>query len=400
MRPRRRDQGRQPLEQLPPLHHDMRRPVSPGRLEPIGESTIGHRLEATQGQRGTRDITTESLESLSIACRDRDVGMQAHAALTNAARGDHGPGLDSRLVLLPRLHPIPEPSPRLARLGSRRDPGADRGRAERRHQRIIRSEGIVIPIAAASLEDTQDAASRSRQHARHVLGLRGRQRRELSWGIRPPGVDAIEHERMEVGGQVQGGPEALDERDRAALTLADAEERSCATPLIRVDGAHEGAKDLTRESCVPGAAIAERIGQREDPLSDGNLGQDPVDEVGRSVGHTPAAAGGTEAAAFAAEGDEPVLPARVAVDAQESVGQDSALEIRADLALDEAGDGSTLRSGMGEEGDELRADDFVEKGLLGLVAGVVGDGEASIGTGSAIRGERSGSCPGGASGDS
>ena len=47
----------QPLEQLPPLHHDMRRPVSPGRLESIGEPPVGQRLEATQRERGAVDIT-------------------------------------------------------------------------------------------------------------------------------------------------------------------------------------------------------------------------------------------------------------------------------------------------------------------------------------------------------
>ena len=88
------------------------------------------------------------------------------------------------------------------------------------------------------------------------------------------------------------------------------------------------------------------------------------------------------------------------MDAQEAVGENAALEVRPDLTLDESGDGGVLPSRTAEKGDELRADDLVEKGLLGLVAGVVGDGEASIGTGSAIRGERSGSCPGGASGDS
>lgn len=35
-----------------------------------------------------------------------------------------------------------------------------------------------------------------------------------------------------------------------------------------------------------------------------------------------------------------------------------------------------------DRGDVLRADDLVEEGLLGLVANVVGDGEASAGTAS------------------
>ena len=76
------------------------------------------------------------------------------------------------------------------------------------------------------------------------------------------------------------------------------------------------------------------------------------------------------------------MAAGVAVDAEEAVGQHAALERRADLALDEASDGDALRSRSGEEGDELRADDFVEKGLLGFVASVVCDGEESAGTAS------------------
>ena len=99
MRPRRWDQRRQPLEQLPPLHHDMGRAVSPGRLEPIGETTIDHRFESTQGKRRTGDITTEPLESLPIACWDRDLGMEAHAALADAAGRNRRPEFDARLVL-------------------------------------------------------------------------------------------------------------------------------------------------------------------------------------------------------------------------------------------------------------------------------------------------------------
>ena len=74
------------------------------------------------------------------------------------------------------------------------------------------------------------------------------------------------------------------------------------------------------------------------------------------------------------------MTAGVAVNAEESMGQDAAFEVGADLALDEAGDGGALGSRSGEEGDELRADDFVEEGLLGLVASVFGDGRPSAGT--------------------
>ena len=63
-----------------------------------------------------------------------------------------------------------------------------------------------------------------------------------------------------------------------------------------------------------------RIGQREHPLPDRNLGKHPVDEVGVGVGHAAAATRRTEAATLAREGHEPVVAAGVAVDAEESMG--------------------------------------------------------------------------------
>ena len=75
------------------------------------------------------------------------------------------------------------------------------------------------------------------------------------------------------------------------------------------------------------------------------------------------------------------------------MGEDAALEIAADLAFDEAGDGRPHRSCAGEEGLELVADDLMEKGLLGLVTFVLVDGGGSSGTSSKRRGGRSQSGP-------
>ncbi len=83
-----------------------------------------------------------------------------------------------------------------------------------------------MPIDPASLEKTQDAPRRPREHPHHILGRGGREGDEGARGVRWPSVDAVENQRMEVGRQVQGGAEALDERDRAALSIADAEEPS------------------------------------------------------------------------------------------------------------------------------------------------------------------------------
>jgi hypothetical protein len=70
----------------------------------------------------------------------------------------------------------------------------------------------------------------------------------------------------------------------------------------------------------------------------------------------------------------------VAVDAQEAMGEHAALEVRTNLALDEASDGSTRRTGAREERLQILADDAMEERLLGLVAFVTNrDGFAGTG---------------------
>jgi len=71
------------------------------------------------------------------------------------------------------------------------------------------------------------------------------------------------------------------------------------------------------------------------------------------------------------------VAAPVAMNSPESVSEHTAVQIGADLALDEAGDRHVSRSCTGEEGLELVADDLMEEGLLGLVTFVPVDGEGS-----------------------
>ncbi len=73
------------------------------------------------------------------------------------------------------------------------------------------------------------------------------------------------------------------------------------------------------------------------------------------------------------------MPARIAVDAQEPMSEHAAFEIRADLTLHEPGDGRALPSRPSQEGLELLADDFVQKGLFGFVAFVLDGGDDSTG---------------------
>ena len=103
--------------------------------------------------------------------------------------------------------------------------------------------------------------------------------------------------------------------------------------------------------------------------------EDPVDEVrGGRIRHPPAAARRAKASALAREGDQSIVSATVAVHAQESMCQHTALEIGPQLALDESRHGCTVLSRIREERLELLADDFVEECLLRLVALVSGHG--------------------------
>jgi len=58
--------------------------------------------------------------------------------------------------------------------------------------------------------------------------------------------------------------------------------------------------------------------------------------------------------------------------AEKTSSEDATIEIRADLAFNEASNGGSLLARVGEKGLQILSDDFVEKRLLRLVALVVG----------------------------
>ena len=114
--------------------------------------------------------------------------------------------------------------------------------------------------------------------------------------------------------------------------------------------------------------LPERIRKREYPLPNGDLGEDTIDEVSGCVCHAATPTRGTEPPTFARESDEPIMATRITMHTQESVGQDAALKVGADLALHEASDRSTDRSRVFEEWLEVLANDMMKKRLLRLVA--------------------------------
>ncbi len=175
----------------------------------------------------------------------------------------------------------------------------------------------------------------------------------------------------------------------AALGAGDTPVGSGPAAQGREDGAHEDPEDLLHQGRVVGEPVAKPSRQREDPLPDGDLGEDPVHQVRGRVGHAAAAAGGAEAAAFAREGDQAIEPARIAVYAHESVGEDAAVQEGPELALDEARDGALAFLRAGEERLELLLDRAVEDALLGAAARVAPLLAAAASRGVRMRAKRS-----------
>jgi len=76
----------------------------------------------------------------------------------------------------------------------------------------------------------------------------------------------------------------------------------------------------------------------DDPLAHRHPREDVLDQVGGGLGHAAGATRRPQAAALAGERDQDIVTAGVAVRAGEPSGQDPALEIGAQLALDVAGE--------------------------------------------------------------
>jgi hypothetical protein len=190
------------------------------------------------------------------------------------------------------------------------------------------------------------------------------------------GIDAIEHDAVKVGCEVQRGAKALNEGDRAAVPTPHTQVLTGAAALVCEQSAEKGAQHLARESCVPRAAIAQGVRKSQDPLAHGNRWKHALYEVSGCIGHPPPTTGRAEPPPLAREGDETIMAASVAVDPQEAVGEHTTGEVGPQLALDEAGDWRPPLSRVGEEALEVVTDDSVKQGCFGVVALIL-DGRPS-----------------------
>jgi hypothetical protein len=137
---------------------------------------------------------------------------------------------------------------------------------------------------------------------------------------------------VEVEVRIEGGAEAVQERDGAELGVGRC--RRAGAAQRGTDGAEQDAQHVAGEAWVVGQEGADPLRQGENPLADGQRRQDVVGEVGGHFHHAACIAGRANAAALAGEGYEALGGARVAADAGEAVGEHAAAEVGAEVVLD------------------------------------------------------------------
>ena len=97
-----------------------------------------------------------------------------------------------------------------------------------------------------------------------------------------------------------------------------------------------------------------------------------LDEVGGGLGHASRTAARAESPAFATERHQLLMPAGIALDAQKSVFEAPAFEVRLELSVDEEGQRDSFGFEALEKPREVLFDESVERGLLRAVTFVRG----------------------------
>ena len=120
-----------------------------------------------------------------------------------------------------------------------------------------------------------------------------------------------------------------------------------------------------RQGLGRGHPVPQGDGDRDDPLADGNPGNDLRDQVSRRVGHAPPGTRRTKPPPLAAEGQQQLLVAGVTAEPQKAMDQDAALQVVIKFALDIGGQtcGSGIGVERGEKGLEMIRNHVIEDRL-------------------------------------
>ena len=152
---------------------------------------------------------------------------------------------------------------------------------------------------------------------------------------RAAAIHAIGYLPMQMDVEIGGGPEALDERDRTAVSLGAFESR-----LLDQKGGNDAVNALQhwREQIgMGGEEDTQRNWKREHPLPHWHPWDDIVDQVRSALCHTPCPAGGAKPAPLAGEGQQLLVAALTTAQPQKAVGEDAAFEKGIEHVFDKVG---------------------------------------------------------------
>jgi len=345
---RRRDERGKLGQQLVGRERQPGRAV-PRPLHPVEQPAIVAAGEAVQRERRAQDVAAQALAPVPIVGVDPDARVQRKAVEKGAT-----PGLLERLgVALAPLH-----------LG-----GLQRGE----------SVGLRVQIFIEADDDLRRPPDDAGEDGRDVLVVWLRYREEARWAVTRGDEHSVGDQGMEVDVEVEGAAEALDGSDAAGPRLGRPQPPR-GPPLPGEDGAGEHVEQTRGEGRVTGGEEADPPRQREDPLPHRRRRQHVPDQVVGPVLHASGGAGGAHVR-LARERDQPLETAVGTADPGEAASQDAAVEVGAQLALDEGRQTAPMLAalaGAGEERFELVAYNLVQDGLLRLAPRVVGERRAGI----------------------
>jgi hypothetical protein len=303
-----------------------------GRREEI-EDLVGvtaDEVESVEGKRGPGAIPNEPLEAGAVGSLNPDAPIQTESAAV--IPGEHVVGLvgfEEAVAL-----EMPE------------DPGADRV-LKALQELVGEGDGLVETEASDGVV--------------WILDLVTHERLE----------EPIDHAHVVVKVRVQRRAEAMEEADSPETGGG-----RCGGAGFS-QGCPEGPEEDVKDGAGgPGPVVEVRpqtLGNGEDELAHGYVGDDVVHQVGRRLGHALRSARGTRASGLARESDQELKTTTRAPSPRESVGQDAALQIAPKLLFHvirhTVAHGVGL-VGQGEVGLQVFPDDAVQRGGLGAAPAI------------------------------
>ncbi len=171
--------------------------------------------------------------------------------------------------------------------------------------------------------------------------------------------------------------EALDHRHRAGLHRADHAFPPRAPPQPRRDRANELAQHRAGQHGIEHHPRAQRVGQGQDPLSNGHVRDDAIHEPGREVAHAASYAARTETTTAARERDGAAPPAVATLGQDQTLRKNPAAQEGLHFGHDERGEHRRLghRLQLTDERLPVRLQRRIEDGFFWPVPLVAGGRE-------------------------